>query len=291
MFYIVSVKAVMVDEPLDIVYELRERRYITAKLRRWQRNLQNILEENTSDVSNGDSLKSQSVVVSPSSCRLRQSSVETASTSTSRSRDTSRDTSRDRWKSRDKKDSRSSLSSQSVVVSRQRKHSSLYSSYSTLSAGTHRKFSYQQRKEGSYSPNISTLAGGGNNTSSFIPSISSHSPSVLPDDLDLPNCVQSLCVDLPESNSLERKISSKHPQLDNRNRNSKSDEIESPGGGKEKPLEIDRKMSRDGNLKSRDHADLHDDVTDPICISINYFTPNTTSAVGNQTFVCIIYRQ
>ena len=278
----------MVDEPLDIVYELRERRYITAKLRRWQRNLQNILEENSPDVSNGDSLRSQSVVVSPSSCRLRQSSVETASTSTSMSRDTSRD----RRRSRDKKHSRSPLSSQSVVVSRQRKHSSLYSSYSTLSAGTHRKFSYELKKGGRNSSNISTLNGGRNNSySSFKPSISSHSPSILPVDLDLPNCVHSLSVNLSESNSFERRTSSQTPQVDNRNRNSKSDDIESPGGGNEKLLEIDRELSRDGDRKSRDHADLHDDVTDPICISINYFTPKTTSAVGNQTVACIINRQ
>ena len=266
----------MVDEPLDIVYELRERRYITAKLRRWQRNLQNILEENSSDVSYGDSLRSQSVVVSPSSCRLRQSSVETASTSTSMSRDTSRY----KRKSCDNKHSRSSLSSQSVVVSRQRKHSSLYSSYSTLSAGTHRKFSHE--KGGSSSPKISNLNGGRTTTSSFIPSISSCSPSTLPVDLDLPNCEYSQSINLSESNSSDRRTSSQTPRVDNRNRNSKSDEIETPGGGKEKLLEIDRELTRDRDRKSRDHEDLHDDVTDPICISINYFTPKTTSAVGNE---------
>ena len=81
----------MVDEPLDVVLELRQQRYIAAKLRRWQLNLQEIQENSSS--CNEDNLKSQSRVVSssPRCLSLRQSSVEktTSSYSPTRDRDSS----------------------------------------------------------------------------------------------------------------------------------------------------------------------------------------------------------
>ena len=130
----------MVDEPLDVVYELRQRRYIAAKLRRWQLNLQRI-QENAPHC-NGNSLKSSSAVVSSSSRWLRQSSVESTSSchSTSRPRDLIRP--RDRNTGRGSETSH--LSSRSLVCSTlpSRLHnSSLTSSYSTLPASTHKQHS------------------------------------------------------------------------------------------------------------------------------------------------------
>ena len=130
----------MVDEPLDVVYELRQRRYIAAKLRRWQLNLQRI-QENAPHC-NGNSLKSSSAVVSSSSRWLRQSSVESTSSclSTSRSRDLIR--SRDRNPGRGSETSH--LSSRSLVCSTlpsRLQNSSLTSSYSTLPAPTRKQHS------------------------------------------------------------------------------------------------------------------------------------------------------